>query len=138
MNAEDLKSGSMFQGHNSAVHLQFLNNKAIDSIDSIVLRIERRIVIVRLALLVRGQVHRALHDAKGRERPRVAFRAAGWAKRWGRSRPFDVLACVPVLPSSLRIGLYALGLWNRGRKTDQKTVRKTEFSTVFHYFNLFT
>lgn len=113
------------------------NNKTRDPINSIVLRIERRIAPLLLTFLVRGQVHRALHDAKGRERPRVAFRAAGRAKRGGRSRPFDVLARVPVLRSRLRIGLCGRGLLNRARKTDQKTVRKTEFSTVFHYFSLF-
>jgi hypothetical protein len=83
----------------------------------------------------RGQVHRALHDAKGRERPRVAFRAAGRAKRGGRSRPFDVLARSPDLRACPRICLCSQVLQNRGQKTDQKTVRKTDFRTVFHNFD---
>jgi hypothetical protein len=83
----------------------------------------------------RGQVHRALHDAKGRERPRVAFRAAGRAKRGGRSRPFDVLARAPALRSCPRICLCSQGLQNQRQKTDQKTVRKTDFRTVFHHFD---
>lgn len=84
----------------------------------------------------RGQVHRALHDAKGRERPRVAFRAAGRAKRGGRSRPFDVLARAPGLRSCPRICLCSQGLQNRKQKTDQKTVRKTDFRTVFLHFQI--
>ena len=83
----------------------------------------------------RGQVHRGLHDAKGRERPRVAFRAAGRAKRGGRSRPFDVLARSPDLRACPRICLCSQVLQNRGQKTDQKTVRKTDFRTVFHDFD---
>ena len=51
--------------------------------------------------------------------------------------PLTLLARVPVLRSRLCIGLRGRGLQNRGRKTDQKTVRETEFSTVFRYFNLF-
>jgi len=94
-------------------------------------------VIAAAVLTQCGRIQKALRRKKGRERPRVTFRAAGRTKRGGRSRPFDALARVPVLQSWLRINLYGRGLQNRGRKTDQKTVRKTEFSTVFRYFNLF-
>jgi hypothetical protein len=95
--------------------------------------------VVAAAVLTQcGRIQKALRRKKGRERPRVTFRAAGRTKRGGRSRPFDALARVPVLQSWLRINLYGRGLQNRGRKTDQKTVRKTEFSTVFRYFNLFS
>jgi hypothetical protein len=78
----------------------------------------------------RGQVHRALHDAKGRERPRVAFRAAGRAKRGGRSRPFAVLARVRSERPGARTALFGWELGNYGRKTERKAVRKTVFKTV--------
>ena len=39
---------------------------------------------------------KSITDKKGRERPRVTFRAAGRTKRGGRSRPFAVLAHVRI------------------------------------------
>jgi hypothetical protein len=84
----------------------------------------------------RGRVHRAVHDAKGRERPRVAFRAAGRAKREGRSRPFDVLSRAPALRPRPCIFLNGQDLPNRGWKTERKSVRKTEFRTVFHHLQI--
>jgi len=77
-------------------------------------------------------VSSALQNKKGRERSPVAFRAAGRAKRGGRSRPFAVLARVPISCTQTRKVLFGEGLKNCERKTVRKSVRKTEFRSVFH------
>jgi hypothetical protein len=58
--------------------------------------------------------------------------AKGWfCEKRGRSRPFAVLAHVPISCTQTGKVLFGEGLKNYERKTVRKPVRKTEFRSVF-------
>jgi hypothetical protein len=65
--------------------------------------------LLAAAPIQRGRLQ-SITKLKGRERPPVAFRAAGRAKRGGRSRPFDVLARVRSLGTEARTALLNWGV----------------------------
>lgn len=60
------------------------------------LRLNVGLYLLAAVLTQCGRIQRAVHRKKGRERPRVTFRAAGRAKIGGHSRPFAVLAHVRI------------------------------------------
>ena len=74
---------------------------------------------------------------KGRERTPVAFRAAGRAKRGGRSRPFAVLARVLTLGLHARIAFLDWRL-KRARAENRKEIREeNRFQDGFYTTRLF-
>jgi hypothetical protein len=70
---------------------------------------------------------------KGGSDPQDSFSGRRLREKGGRSRPFDVLARVPLFPNCPCISLARCRFPGPMRKSVRKAVRKTDFSAVFRF-----